>query len=72
MITKDGQKIKEYSFIDRMGVGLGYVKPKDGEEIIGRVEYHGDHDEVFIEHRKNGQTIKTVNPNDVSDIVFDV
>lgn len=74
MIIKDGQKIKEYMFIDRLAEGLGFIKAKEDEEIIGRVDYHGDHDELFILHRRisDGATLKTVNLCDISEIVFDV
>ena len=71
MITQDGQKIKEYAFIDHRSEGLGTIKPRDGEEIVGRVDYHGDHDEIFIEHRINGTTTQTVNVRDVSWIEFE-
>jgi hypothetical protein len=74
MILKDGQKIKEYIFIDRMTKGLGFIKAEEDEEIIGKVDYHGDHDEVFILHRRisDGIALRTVNLADVSQIVFDV
>lgn len=74
MIIKDGQKIKEYMFIDHMSEGLGFIKAKEDEEIVGRVDFHGDHDEVFILHRRisDGSVLKTVNPHDISEIIFDV
>jgi hypothetical protein len=71
MITKDGKKVKRYSLIDHCNESLGCVVAREGEEIIGRVEFHGDHNEVFLEHRANGKTIRTVNVRDVSYIDFE-
>jgi hypothetical protein len=66
-------RIKEYLFIDRMGEGLGYTKPEDGEELWGLpAGYIEDSSQPFIEHRKAGKTIQSVNCADVAVIVFDV
>ncbi len=74
MIIEDGQKIKEYIFIDRMAEGLGFIKAKEDEEIIGWIQDLGDHGEICIVHRRksDGIILKTVNCADVSIIIFDV
>ena len=67
------QKIKEYLFIDRMAEGLGYTRPGEGEEFVGMpFGWCDDNSMPFIEHRKDGKTIQSVNCADVSIIVFDV
>ncbi len=66
-------RIKEYLFIDRMGEGLGYTKPEAGEEFWGIPAGHiEDNSQPFIEHRKDGKTIQSVNCADVAVIVFEV
>jgi hypothetical protein len=67
------QKIKEYLLIDRMNEGLGFIRLKEGEELVG-IPYGwcNDSSTPFIEHRENGIAYKTVNCADVSIIVFDV
>ncbi len=66
------QKIKEYLHVDRMAEGLGFTKPGEGEKFIGMpYGWCGDSSMPFIEHRKDGKTIQTVNCADVSIIVFD-
>ncbi len=73
MILKDGQKIKAYMLIDHCAEGAGYQKPRENEEFVGRIIYHGDHDEVFIEHRRisDGFTIETINARDIAVIEFE-
>ncbi len=67
------QKIKEYLYIDHMAEGFEFIKPGEGEELIG-IPYGwcNDCSMPFIEHRKDGKTLKTVNCTDVSIIIFDV
>ncbi len=72
MILKDGQKIKAYLLIDHCAEGAGYQKPEKDAEFIGRIIYHGDHDEIFIENRRisDGFTIETINTRDIAVIEF--
>ncbi len=72
MILEDGQKIKQYLLIDHCNEGAGYQKPRENEEFISRIIYHGDHDEIFIQHRRisDGFTIETINVRDVAVIEF--
>ena len=73
MIRGNGeQKIKEYCCIDRCAEGYGMVQPKEGEEIIGLpFGWCDDNSQPFIEHRKDGKVICSVNCADVSIIVFE-
>lgn len=73
MITGNNtRKIKKYLYIDRMSEGLGFVKPQEGEEIIGiPYQWCSENSYPFIEHRKNGIVIQTVNTLDVAIIVFE-
>lgn len=65
-------KIKEYLMIDRMEEGLGFTKPKDGEEILGiPYGYDTETSTPYIEHRVSGKVVESVNCADVSIIVFD-
>jgi hypothetical protein len=74
MITGNKErKIKEYLSIDHTDEGFGFTKPEKGEDIIGiPYGYYSENSYPFIEHRKNGIVIQTVNAIDVSIIVFDV
>ncbi len=77
MITGDKEReIKGYLMIDRLGEGRCWTEPFEGTEtegikIVGMpIGYFGDNSPAFIEHRKNGVVIKTVNCADVSEIQF--
>ena len=72
MITGNCERIiTEYLPIDRMAWGIGYVQPQDGETIVGiPYSWHCEGSLPFIEHRKDGKVIKTVNCTDVSEIHF--
>lgn len=66
-------RIKEYLHIDRCAEGYGFTKPQDGEEFWGMpAGYIEDGSMPFVEHRKDGKTIQSVNCADVAVIVFDV
>lgn len=73
MITGNCEsKIESYLPMDRCGEGYGFVEPWEGEEFIG-IPY-GWHTEIsapFIEVRKNGVVVRTINASDVSEIRFD-
>ena len=48
------------------------VRPEEGEEIIGLpFGWCDDNAQPFIEHRKDGKVIRSVNCADVSIIVFE-
>ena len=68
MITKDGQKIIKYLFIDRMCEGNCFISANENEEIIGRIDDYG----TYIEHIRisDKATLRTVNVTDVSEIIF--
>ena len=68
MITKDGQKIIKYLFIDHCAEGLGFTEATENEEIIGRIDDYG----TYIEHIRisDKATLRTVNVIDVSEIIF--
>jgi len=66
------RKIKEYLFIDRMAKGITFTEPEKGEAIVGfPYNYFNEDSEPFIEHRKDGKIIQTVNCADVAVIVFE-
>ena len=66
------RKIKEYLPIDHAAEGYGFVKAAAGEELIGiPYQWLSDASLPFIEHRKNGVTVKSVNALDVSEIIFE-
>ncbi len=67
------RKIKGYLHIDRMDEGLGVTRPAEGEDLVGIPYGWCDENSIpFIEHRKNGKTIRAVNCADVAIIIFDV
>lgn len=74
MITGNAEcKIEKYLFIDRCGDVLEFVTPNDNEEIFGiPYRWHSENSCPFIEHRVNGVVTKTVNVDDVSEIIFKV
>ncbi len=64
--------IKRYLFIDRCAEGVGFITPEEGEEIFAiPFGWYNDNSTAFIEHRKNGRIIKTVNCADISVIEFE-
>jgi hypothetical protein len=73
MITGNSERpIKEYLLIDRLAEGYGYVTPKEGEAFVGiPYSWHCDGSMPFIEHRKNGKVIVTVNVIDIAEIHFE-
>jgi hypothetical protein len=74
MITGNNERpIKEYWIIDHCSEGYYGITAGDGEKIVGiPYKWHSDNSIPFIEHRKNGTVIKTVNALDVSIITFDI
>ncbi len=67
------RKIKKYLFIDHCAENCSYVTPEDGEEIWGvPYQFQSDQSLPYIEHRKGGIVVQTVNALDVSVIIFDV
>ena len=67
----EAMPVKGYQFIDRYGEGFRFVYPEDGEVFIGYPHQHyGDNSQPFIEVKKDGRTIRTVNCADVSQIEF--
>lgn len=66
-------KIKEYTFIDHKGEGLGITRPKQNEVIVGYpYNYYSDNAYPFIEHIINGKVTQSVNPLDLAWIEFDI
>lgn len=66
-------RIKKYLFIDRCAEGFGYCVPEDGEELIGLpFGWCAEDSPPFIEHRRNGKVVQTVNCTDVAMIIFEV
>ena len=70
MITEDGMKINGFFYIDHCAEGLGRRTHKENEVFIGRKMDCGDHDELFIEIKRDGKTVQTVNVKNISDIEF--
>ena len=54
-----------------MGEEHQLCTPKENEVFIGRDMNCGDHAELFIEIRRDGKTVRTVNTKDVSNIEFE-
>ena len=73
MITGNCERpIKEYLIIDRTAEGFGYVRPGEGETFVGiPYSWHCDGSMPFIEHRRDGKVIVTVNCADVAEIHFE-
>lgn len=60
-----------YLPIDRNAEGLVFQKPKNGELFFGHpYGFHGENSAPFIEVQKEGQTVRTVNALDCSEIEF--
>ena len=63
--------VRCYLLIDRSAEGFVYVYPRGGEVFIGHPWNHcGDGSGPFIEVKKDGHTIRTVNCTDISIIGF--
>jgi len=65
--------VKSYYFIDRLGEGLGVIKPKTDEVCFYLSKFYGDHSENYIiTWSKNGRkVVGMANMTDVSSVVFD-
>ena len=65
------RRIEKYLPIDHMGVGDAFVRPADDAEFWGiPFGWCGDNSPPFIEHRRGGKVVCSVNCSDVSKIMF--
>lgn len=64
--------VKEFMFIDRMSEGLGFTRPKDGESFVGIPAgyYSTEGTRPFIEVWQGEVLLRTINCDDISEIVF--
>lgn len=63
--------VKGYLVIDRCAEGWGYVYPEDGEIFTGYpCGYWEVHSQSFIEVKRNGQLVRTVNCSDLAEVEF--
>jgi len=67
MIIEDGAEIKSFIYLNEE---YARIIPESHEIFIGRVMDCGDHDEIFIEIKRDGKTVKTVSVKDISTIEF--
>lgn len=72
MISGDKERrIAKYFYIDHCGEGFKFVEPGEGETFVGiPYGWYGENADSFIEVRKDGVVIRTVNPRDLSIIEF--
>lgn len=69
---QEPKKVKRYLFIDRMAKGLGFVEPKEGEELIIYPHSWFEHGAPpFIAHMSGRKVTRTVNCLDLSVIEYE-
>jgi len=65
------RKVERYLPIDHCSEGFGWVTPDDDEELVGiPYGFVVDGSGPFIQCRRDGSVVKTVNALDLSEIVF--
>lgn len=73
MISGDKPRgIKYYLHIDHCGEGVGWSAPKEGESFIGiPFSWFCDNSMPYVEVRKGGKHVRSINCSDISVIEFE-
>lgn len=72
MIGTSTRKIKEFLYIDRLGEGVGWSRPLEGETLLGiPAGWEGEGTQPYIQVIKDGKVRRSINCADVSVIDFE-